>query len=52
MTENTDKAWEKYGETDPYFGVLNLEKFRGKNLDLEVLQDFFISGSEHIVKYS
>lgn len=48
MTENTNKAWEKYGETDPYFGVLNLEKFRGKNLDLEVLQDFFVSGSEHI----
>ena len=48
MTENTDKAWEKYGETDPYFGVLNLEKFRGKNLDLEVLQDFFVSGGENI----
>jgi ubiquinone/menaquinone biosynthesis C-methylase UbiE len=48
MTENTDKAWEKYGETDPYFGVLNLEKFRGTNLKSEVLQDFFDSGNEHI----
>jgi hypothetical protein len=22
MTENTDKAWEKYGEIDPYFVIV------------------------------
>ena len=48
MTENTDRAWEKYGEIDPYFGVLNLEKFRGQSLNPEVLQDFLASGSDHI----
>lgn len=35
MTSDAD--WKKWGATDPYFGVITHEKFRGKNLNDENL---------------
>jgi 2-polyprenyl-3-methyl-5-hydroxy-6-metoxy-1,4-benzoquinol methylase len=44
----TDRDWQKWGEQDPYFGVLSLEKFRRENLTEEHKAEFLRSGEEHI----
>lgn len=46
----TDKDWEKWGSTDPYFGVLSSERFRRGKLDKNAIDDFFASGEEHVDK--
>jgi len=46
MSSNTE--WRKWGSTDPYFGVITHEKYRGKNLTDEVMHDFFETGEIHI----
>lgn len=45
---NTDRAWEKYGKDNPYFGVLADQRYRGKVLDQTARKAFFVSGVEHI----
>ncbi len=45
---HTDKAWEKWGEKDPYFGVYTEDKFRTNNLTPEIKQTFFDSGEQYI----
>ena len=47
-TMSTDEEWEKWGQTNPYYGVLSDDKFRGGNLSDILLQDFFKSGEEYI----
>jgi SAM-dependent methyltransferase len=42
--ERTDRDWEYFGSTDPYFAVLTDEKFRTANLTEEALAEFFRSG--------
>ncbi|MBD2437587.1 class I SAM-dependent methyltransferase [Nostoc sp. FACHB-110] len=44
MVENTDKAWNRYGELDPYFGVLSSDKYQSKNLNEDSYREFFQSG--------
>jgi len=44
----TDMHWEKWGEDDPYFGVITNEKFRLKNITSEAKKDFFASGQYDI----
>lgn len=44
----TDRDWEKWGATDPYFGVLSSEKYRSTKLDLSAKKDFFASGEAHV----
>lgn len=44
----TDRDWENWGRTDPYFGVLSLESYRGDNLSEENRVAFFRSGEEHV----
>jgi 2-polyprenyl-3-methyl-5-hydroxy-6-metoxy-1,4-benzoquinol methylase len=44
----TDKDWERWGNTDPYFGVLSSEKFRRKELSERSIEDFFNSGRRHV----
>lgn len=50
LNVRSDAAWEKYGEIDPYFGVLSHEKFRGTSLDgaEAAHSEFFRSGEEHV----
>lgn len=43
----TDKDWEKWGATDPYFGVLSYETYRNGTLDESSRRAFFRSGEEH-----
>ena len=45
---NTDKHWEQWGRTNPYYGVLSDDRFRGKSLSENVYDDFFKSGEEYI----
>lgn len=49
---NTDRAWEKWGRNDPYFGVLAEERFSAERID-EHRDEFFASGQaaiKHILK--
>lgn len=45
---STDSDWDKWGETDPYFGVLSAEEYHAKNLTDEAKAKFFHSGDEYI----
>ena len=45
---NTDKAWEYYGNKDPYFGVLASDEFRRERLEEGSRAQFFQSGQDHI----
>jgi len=44
----TDRDWDKWGETDPYFGVLSADEYRSGNLNEQMRAKFFRSGSDYI----
>ena len=44
----TDEEWEKWGQQDPYFGVITQEKFRSRNLTEDAKAEFFDSGRHHV----
>ncbi|MEO6720581.1 MAG: class I SAM-dependent methyltransferase [Ferruginibacter sp.] len=44
----SDLAWEKYGQSNPYFGVFTDEIFKTSNLTDDILKTFFESGKEHV----
>jgi len=46
--KSTDRNWESFGLTDPYFGVLTDERFKSINLTPEAKLAFFKSGEEDI----
>tara|TARA_R110000850_G_scaffold220103_3_gene345862 strand:+ start:1141 stop:1917 length:777 start_codon:yes stop_codon:yes gene_type:complete len=45
---STDNDWEKWGATDPYFGVLSSEKFRKNKLNESIKKEFFETGIAHV----
>lgn len=45
---DTDQEWEKWGNSDPYFGVITCDKYRTKNLTPKLKDEFFESGRQHI----
>ena len=45
---NTDRAWKKLGEIDPYFSVLAHPHFRAAAAEGEIRREFFLSGDEHV----
>jgi SAM-dependent methyltransferase len=47
VTRSSDVAWEKFGSTDPYYGVLTEDRYRG-DLDDEARAEFFASGEQHV----
>jgi len=47
-SKDSNKHWEKYGETEPYYGVLSDEKFLKDNLNLESIDEFFKSGETYV----
>ncbi len=47
-TIHSDKAWKYYGEKAPYFGVFGQETYLNKNLNEQVMDDFFSSGQRHV----
>lgn len=48
LTSNTDRDWNKWGKTDPYFGVFSDTKFLSANLNDDSLREFFASGEGHV----
>jgi len=46
----TDKDWEKWGATDPYFGVLSSKHFRKENINDKSRQEFFLTGKDHVAR--
>jgi 2-polyprenyl-3-methyl-5-hydroxy-6-metoxy-1,4-benzoquinol methylase len=44
----TDRDWEKWGASDPYFGVLSEEQFRSRQLDPAAREAFFRIGEQNI----
>jgi SAM-dependent methyltransferase len=50
LSQDTDRAWDYYGEVDPYFGVISSDSFRAENLSSERKKAFFDSGDAHIQK--
>ncbi len=45
---NTDDDWQRIAETQPYWGVLSVDKFRGQSLTPEREEEFFRSGEVFI----
>ncbi len=48
LGDNSDKSWERFGSTDPYYGVLTNARFKGSALSDAEKESFFRSGEEHI----
>ncbi len=48
LNVNSDAAWERYGQIDPYFGVLAHERYRSKHLDAAAHTEFFRTGEAHV----
>ena len=48
MRLDTDTEWERWGQFDPYFGVITHPKFRRAALDDEARKEFFESGERHV----
>lgn len=48
MAKKSDKEWERYGSTDPYYGVLSDVQYRQGNLGPVGLEQFFRTGQDHI----
>jgi SAM-dependent methyltransferase len=45
---SSDADWKKWGEVDPYFGVVTHEEFRRDKLTQQSLDRFFRSGEQHV----
>ena len=45
---NPSDDWEKFGKEDPYFGVIDLDRFHQSNLTPEAITEFFDSGRRHV----
>ena len=45
---DTDREWDQWGKTDPYFAVFSDDRFRRVTLDDHSLQEFFVSGQRHV----
>jgi len=48
MNPNTDSEWERWGQREPYFGVITDARFRRQALTTESKQAFFDSGVAHV----
>ncbi|WP_197526166.1 class I SAM-dependent methyltransferase [Botrimarina colliarenosi] len=44
----SNSAWRKFGEDDPYFGVLSQPRYRRGSLTEGALEEFFDSGAEYV----
>jgi len=45
---STDSDWEKFARSDPYFGVLTDERYRGRDLAQNAKRAFFETGNAHV----
>jgi 2-polyprenyl-3-methyl-5-hydroxy-6-metoxy-1,4-benzoquinol methylase len=47
---DTDRAWKRFGEVDPYYGVLTEAEYRTDKLTEQGRYNFFQSGEQHVIK--
>lgn len=45
---DTDSDWKRVAEDDPYWGVLSLDTYRKKSMDVQRLDQFMASGEDYI----
>jgi SAM-dependent methyltransferase len=45
---STDKHWEKWGKSSPYYGVVSWPEFREPALSTDAKRQFFQSGEEYV----
>jgi SAM-dependent methyltransferase len=43
-----DRAWEQFGQENPYFGVVTEARYLSSNLNDESIEEFFRSGESHV----
>ncbi len=43
-----DRAYDRVGQTEPYFGVITLNRFCRSNLDAAAMREFFETGETHV----
>ncbi len=43
-----EQTWERLGSSDPFYGVLSFDRFRGQQLDEQQLQQFLSTGEVHM----
>ena len=48
LLHNSDRAWQTFGKTEPYFAVCTQPQFRNENLTNATRAEFFHSGEVHI----
>lgn len=46
----TDRDWERWGASDPYFGVCSEGKFHAGSMTPEAKAEFFVSGEAHVAR--
>ncbi len=48
QSHDTDRDWEHFGRTEPYWAVSTKEQFRQENLDSRSIAEFFAGGEKHV----
>jgi 2-polyprenyl-3-methyl-5-hydroxy-6-metoxy-1,4-benzoquinol methylase len=48
MSRDTDTDWNRVAETDPYWGVISAEKFRGSVMAPDALTEFMAGGEAYV----
>lgn len=48
FNHEASRDWERFGETNPYFGVLSDPRYQGRDLNEEMRSKFFASGQRHV----
>jgi SAM-dependent methyltransferase len=46
--KRSDRAYDSVGRTEPYFGVITLDRFLSANLDAAALREFFATGEAQV----
>jgi SAM-dependent methyltransferase len=46
--DTTDQDWETFAQTDPYWAVITLDRYRRDQLTDEALREFFHTGEYHV----
>ncbi len=47
---DTDRDWEHFGRTDPYWAVSTADRFRSDKLDNKAREEFFSAGENYIAR--
>ena len=46
--DDTDRDWQQFGQTDPYWAVITVDDYRKDNLTADGLDRFYDSGETHV----